>query len=269
MSEQAMPEDQRIFVEAVKRYCARHNIAVEVRSQGWLIVMRRGSTQHFALGYDVGLNSAIAHRIANDKGATAEVLEISGIPCVPHTVFLNPKLGGHVAPPGSQAMLDLLRQHPEGIVVKPNEGTSGKSIFRVSTGPELERAAAEIFSSNLTLAISPYVEIEDEVRVVVIDELAPVVYSKERVLNWRHNLDAGARPVLLEPGEAREASVAIAVKAAKAIGIRFASVDVIRVGGALKILEINSGVMMEKLGKFYPDLVDAAYSAALDKVFEA
>jgi glutathione synthase/RimK-type ligase-like ATP-grasp enzyme len=103
--------------------------------------------------------------------------------------------------------------------------------------------------------------------VVVIDQLAPVVYSKQRVLNWRHNLDAGARPVLLEPGEAREASVAIAIKAAKAIGIRFASVDVIRVGGALKILEINSGVMMEALGKFYPDLVDAAYSAALDRVF--
>jgi glutathione synthase/RimK-type ligase-like ATP-grasp enzyme len=267
MSERAMPESTRIFVEAVKRYCARHKIAVEVRSQGWLIVMQR-SRQYFALGYDVGLNSAIAHRIANDKGATADVLTLAGIACVPHTVFLNPKLNAHIPPPGSrQAMLDLLRQHPEGIVVKPNEGTAGKSVFLVSTSPELERAAAEIFLSHLTLAISPYVEIEDEVRVVVIDELAPVVYSKRRVLDWRHNLDAGARPVLLEPGAAREACVAIAVKAAKAIGIRFASVDVIRVGGVLKILEINSGVMMEALGKFYPDLVEAAYSAALDKVF--
>jgi glutathione synthase/RimK-type ligase-like ATP-grasp enzyme len=268
MSEPAMPEDQRIFVEAVKRYCARHGIAIQIRSQGWLIIMQRGPKRHFALGYDLGLNSAIAHRIANDKGATAEVLTLAGIACVPHTVFLNPKLGGQVAPPGSwQAMLDLLRQHPEGLVVKPNEGTSGKSVFLVSTSPELERAAAEIFSSHLTLAISPYVEIEDEVRVVVIDELAPVVYSKQRGLNWRHNLDAGARPVLVESGEAREACVAIAVKAAKAIGIRFASVDVVRVGGALKILEINSGVMMEALGKLYPELVDAAYSAALDRVF--
>ena len=268
MSEQAMPESTRIFVEAVKRYCARHNIAVAVRSQGWLIVMQRGPRQYFALGYDIGLNSAIAHRIANDKAATADVLTLDGIACVPHTVFLNPKLSAHIPPPGSwPTMLDLLEKHPEGVVVKPNEGTSGQSVFPVSTRAELERAAAEIFSSHLTLAVSPYVEIEDEVRVVVIDELAPVVYSKKRVLNWRHNLDAGARPVLLEPGEAREACVAIAVNAAKAIGIRFASVDVIRVGGALKILEINSGVMMEKLGKFYPDLVDAAYSAALDRVF--
>jgi glutathione synthase/RimK-type ligase-like ATP-grasp enzyme len=313
-----MPNSQRIFVDAVRRYCARHEIAVEIRSQGWLIVMQRGSKRHFALGYDVGLNSAIAHRIANDKAATAEVLEIAGIPCVAHTVFLNPTLNEHIPPSGSwQAMLDLLGQHPEGIVVKPNEGTSGKSVVLVSTRPKLERAAAEIFSSHLTLAISPYVDIEDEVRVVVIDELPVVVYSKNRpsvvgdgkrsllelalaatpveqrptvlsgmagdldsddleailplgqrrVLNWRHNLDAGARPVPLERGETRKACVAIAVRAAKAIGIRFASVDVVSVGGSWRILEINSGVMMEALGKLHPELVDAAYSAALDRVF--
>jgi glutathione synthase/RimK-type ligase-like ATP-grasp enzyme len=314
-----MPDSPRIFVDAVMRYCARHGIEIEIRSQGWLIVMQRGPQRHFALGYDIGLNSAIAHRIANDKGATAEVLEISGIPCVPHTVFLNPKLDQPIAPSGSRpAMLELLEQHPEGLVVKPNEGNSGRSVFRVSSRPGLERAVAEVFSSHLTLAISPYVEIEDEVRVVVIDELPVVVYSKDRpcvigdgkrslrelalaatsveqrsavlsaitgdpdkdedlqsilppgerrVLNWRHNLDAGARPVLLQEGEAREACVAIAVEAAKAIGIRFASVDVVRVGGALKILEINSGVMMEALGKLHPELVDTAYSAALDKVF--
>ena len=56
-------------------------------------------------------------------------------------------------------------------------------------------------------------------------------------------------------------------QAAKAIGIRFASFDVLRVGGTYQILEINSGVMMEALGKLHPELVEAAYSAALDKVF--
>ena len=165
-------------------------------------------------------------------------------------------------------MVDLLERHPEGIVVKPNEGTSGRSVFRVTTGQTSNAPWREIFSSHLTLAISPYVEIADEIRVVVIDELAPVVYSKQRGLSWRHNLDAGARPVLLEQGKAREACVAIAVKAAKAIGIRFASVDVVSVGGIWRILEINSGVMMEALGKFHPELADAAYSAALDRVFE-
>ena len=37
---------------------------------------------------------------------------------------------------------------------------------------------SEIFSSHLSLAISPYVEIEDEVRVILLDDLPRVVYAQ-------------------------------------------------------------------------------------------
>ncbi len=259
----------RIFVDAIGKYCVSHGIACEVKSQGWLIVMQRGGTRHFAFGYDIGLNSAMAHRIANDKSATSEVLESSAIACIPHTLFLSPKLGEHVAGDGSrEAMLALLAKHPDGLVIKPNEGTSGRFVFRANSEAELEHAAQEIFASHLSLAISPFVEIEQEVRVILLDGQPLVVYRKERVSDWRHNLDFGARPILLEAGEAREDCVGIAVRAARAIGIRFASVDIVSVGGDWKVLEINSGVMMEALGKVHPELVYAAYNAALDKVFE-
>ena len=98
-----------------------------------------------------------------------------------------------------------------------------------------------------------------------LDAIVPA--GQRRVLNWRHNLDSGAQPELLAQGKLREACVEIAVQAAKAIGLRFGSIDVVQVDGALKILEINSGVMMEALSRQHPDLVYAAYSAALDKVF--
>lgn len=260
---------KRIFVEAIRRYAAAHGISVEVRSEGWLIVLRRGDQRHFAFGYDIGLNSATAHRIANDKSATAEVLQFAGIDCIPHQLFLNPKLGKHVTPDVSRdAMLDLLAKYPDGLVVKPNEGTSGRFVFRALNEAELEHAATEIFSTHLSLAASPFVEISEEVRVILLDETPLVVYRKQRVSDWRHNLDFGARPILMPHGEARDACTAIARDAAKAIGIRFASIDVVSVDGSWKVLEINSGVMMEVLGKHHPELVHAAYDAALDKVFE-
>lgn len=313
-----MLNSQRAFVNAVKKYCALHAISVEVRSQGWLIVMQRGPSRHFAYGYDLGLNNSVTHRIANDKAASAEVLQASGIPCVPHTLFLGPQLGKYIPPLGSwEAMLRILQQNPNGIVVKPNEGTSGHLVSRVRTKPGLELAVNRIFSSNLNLAISPYLEIEDEVRVVLLDDAPVIVYSKSRpsvtgdgmhsivelalaavpverlstvlpgmvedadhvsldtvlplgqrhALSWRHNLDSGAEPVLLEQGVMRESCVQIAIRAAQSIGLRFGSIDVVQVDGAWRILEINSGVMMEALSKQHPDLVDAAYSAALDKVF--
>jgi glutathione synthase/RimK-type ligase-like ATP-grasp enzyme len=260
---------ERIFVDAVRRYCRAHGIACELKSQGWLIVMERAGRRRFAFGYDVGLNSAMAHRIASDKSATSEVLAFSGIARIPHTPFLSPKLGEHVVPVGSRdAMLGLLHAHPQGLVLKPNEGTSGRSVFRVTSEAELDYAASDILSSHLSLAISPYVEIEEEVRVILLDDVPHAVYRKQRGSDWRHNLDFGARPILLERGEAHDASVAIAIEAAKAIDIRFASVDVVRVGEEWKVLEINSGVMMEALGRLHPELVHATYNAALDKVFE-
>ena len=313
-----MTHPQRVFVDAVRRYGARHAIKVDVRSDGWLIVMQSGARRHLVFGYDVGLNSAVARGVANDKAATAEILAHSGIACVPHTLFINPALQAHMAPEGSwAAMSDLLAQHPEGVVVKPNEGTSGRSVFLVSCRPQLELAAQDIFTAHASLAISPYLAIEDEIRVIVLDEVPVVVYGKNRpavvgdgkqtllelaiaatpaaqrstvlpdllrgrtkseldtivpigerrVMNWRHNLDAGARPVLLEHGDTREICVELAVKAAHAIGLRFGSIDVVRAGGRWQILEINAGVMMEQLASVHPELVDATYAAALDKVF--
>ena len=62
-----MLNSQRTFVDAVKKYCAEHGISIELRSQGWLIVMQRGSQRYFAFGYDLGLNSAVAHRIRRGR----------------------------------------------------------------------------------------------------------------------------------------------------------------------------------------------------------
>ncbi|MEP6839178.1 MAG: RimK-like protein [Bradyrhizobium sp.] len=315
-----MSNGERAFVTAVKKYCASHGIEVELKADGWLIAMKRGSQRRFAFGYDLGLNSAVAHRIANDKAATADVLEICGIPFVPHTAFLSPKMYKYITPSGAwTAMLDLLERHPQGIVVKPNEGTGGISVFKVRTEPELEVATNEIFSSEKSLAISPYLEIEDEVRVILIDDRPIVVLSKtrpsvvgdgkrtvlelaiatipaeqlstvlsglagdisktllnevpaagqRRALNWRHNLGAGAQAVVLEQGEARAAAcIEIALQAAKPIELRFGSIDIVRTEGRWKILEINSGVMMEALSRSHPELVQAAYDTALDKVFD-
>ena len=263
-----MTSHERIFVQAIRRYCANHGIAVDVRAGGWLIAMHRGETRRFAFGYDIGLNSAIAHRLANDKSATAEALALVGVPCIPHRLFLNPKLGKNIVGAGwREAMLDLLAQNPQGVVVKPNEGTSGRSVFKVTTEADLDHAVDDAFSMSTGLVISPYVAIADEVRVVLLGDQPRLVYSKQRGPDWRHNLDAGAKPMLLENGETRAACARLAIEAARAIGIVFASIDVVRVDGRWRVLEINSGVMMEALGKLHPELVQATYDAALDRVF--
>ncbi len=304
-----MPERERAFVRAIWHYCARRGIAIDVRADGWLVAMVSGEQRRFAFGYDIGLNSAIAHRLANDKSATSEVLALAAVPHVPHRLFLNPSLGEHIA--GADwwpNMIGLLAQNPQGVVVKPNEGTAGRSVFRATNPGELDHAVREVFAASLGLVIAPYVAIEEEVRVILLGETPMVVYGKERpsvlgdgvqtlrelasgmprvkpdnlsegelgaivpkgarrILTWRHNLDAGAMPVLIEDDETHAACIKLAIDAARAIDIDFASIDLVRVDGAWQVLEINSGVMMEALAKVFPELVQATYDAALDRVF--
>jgi glutathione synthase/RimK-type ligase-like ATP-grasp enzyme len=307
-----MMNKPRILVEIVTRYCAERGIALDVRAEGWLLVLGQLPRRQLILGYDFGLNSAVAHRVATDKAATAEVLALSDVACVPHTYFMAPLLSGAPEPPWAE-MLELLQTHPDGLVVKPNEGTSGRSVTRVTDRRALEDAVNAIFAVAANVALSPFLKIEDEIRVVLLDGAALIVYRKQRptvtgdgvhslrelvmtaaapeqhtallaefdtadldaivpqgqqrLLNWRHNLEFGARPELLESGDIRDICVELVVAAAQAIGIRFASVDVVRVNERWLVLEVNSGVMMETLGKAYPERVHAAYGAALDKLF--
>jgi glutathione synthase/RimK-type ligase-like ATP-grasp enzyme len=261
-----MPDSPRILLEAVRRYCTAHGIALDVRADGWLLLLDHPSAgRRLIFGYDLGLNHAVAHRLASDKAATAELLALSGLPCVPHLLVMRPPFSADGA---RETMLRLLDAHPNGLVVKPNAGTSGRGVTRVLDRPALVQAVEALFGRDADVALSPFLKIDDEVRVVLLDGAPLLVYEKQRPLaEWRHNLDAGATPVLLDSGAARESCVALAVAAARAIGIRFASIDVVCVDGNRQVLEINSGVVMEALGRSHPERVDAVYGAALDKVF--
>jgi glutathione synthase/RimK-type ligase-like ATP-grasp enzyme len=71
----------------------------------------------------------------------------------------------------------------------------------------------------------------------------------------------------MQDGDLRAACAKLAIDAANAIGITFASIDLVHVDGVWRVLEINSGVMMETLAKLHPELVQRTYDAALDRVF--
>src|ERR1700746_2958524 len=96
-----MLNSQRIFVQAIKTYCAEHGHTVDVRADGWLIVMQEGARRKLAFAYDLGLNSAVAHPIAHDKTGTKDVVGLSRLFRVPHTLFLNPELNAFMPPRGS------------------------------------------------------------------------------------------------------------------------------------------------------------------------
>lgn len=143
------------------------------------------------------------------------------------------------------------------------------------------------------MAISPFYNLENEYRTIVLDGDIELIYSKERqyvvgdgeksvkslllekpeffskinlmssgtlnndefekipqknekyYINWKHNLGQGAKAVEnIDKNIEKKVTDLVSVVIQK-LNIRFASIDVVKCNDSYKILEINSGVMME------------------------
>jgi glutathione synthase/RimK-type ligase-like ATP-grasp enzyme len=313
-----MKNSRREIARYLRRFADQNGIAITAMADDWIFVLERGDVRHIVVGYDLGLNSSTAHRIANDKAATYEVLAVGKVPALPHVVFLHPRYAEHLSYDGNWArMLAAFDEWRRDVVVKPNEGTGGEQVSRARTNFELEHAVHGILGSERSVAISPYTTIDREIRLFVLNGVAVLGYEKmvpavtgdgrstlahliglqagsstrapgdpdgvqldyrripaagERVqLHWKHNLGQGARAELLAL-PSHGAAVALAVKAARCIGLRFCTVDMIETGGGLMVLEVNSGVMMEAIARQQAnadELLDRIYGSALAQIFPA
>lgn len=97
--------------------------------------------------------------------------------------------------------------------------------------------------------------------------------GKEIIVSWKHNLNNGAEPVLIdEKDEFIDKIKEIAVKAGDAVNIKFASVDIALTSNKeILVMEINGNVCMNKFTEIIPNGYEIAkniYSKAIDKMFE-
>lgn len=78
--------------------------------------------------------------------------------------------------------------------------------------------------------------------------------GEEVLLNWRHNLAQGSVPRVLDPGAPDiQPLCALALRATGALHVALASVDIVLTPAGPKVLEVNSGIMMESLARNHPD----------------
>jgi glutathione synthase/RimK-type ligase-like ATP-grasp enzyme len=314
-----MKNTDRLILGSIRRYCERRGLSLELLSHDWIARLTLGERSHVVFGYDLGINSSTAAKVANDKAAAFQVLSAAGVPAVEHRVFVHPRLLRFLPIDGNWAgMMRAFADFGCDAILKDNEGTGGIDVHRVRSEAELELRAHELFQIARGIAISPYLPIEQETRFVLIDGEPLLAYRKERAsvigdgrtplgeliarsarnsasriaeriafdadldllsvpamhttvpLQWRHNLGLGAKARLIDPNAPKEIEeAALARSALQAVGLRFASVDVVRAAGCAIVLEINSGVMLELAGSGGngSDLADRIYHRVLDLIF--
>lgn len=279
------------FIQIIKEICQDLNYQVEFYSQDWIIKICNKNITNFIIAYNFGINKDSSSKICTDKAATSIILTKAEIPNVEHKIFhiydnYNVDKGNWLN------MIRFFNKNGNKIVIKSNDGSGGIGVSLVDTLYKLEKETYKKIYNKSALCLSPFQDILEEYRIVMLDEKPKIIFKKCKPvlvgngqdtilclinklydikntpsqviayleetslnlnkvlkkgkiieLNWKHNLGSWATPKIVDIHT--DILTELAIRTTKTLGIRFASVDIIKTKeGVYKVLEVNSGVML-------------------------
>lgn len=177
------------FVAQLESAAEAFGVELQWVSDQWVALLRQKSRNAVVVGYTFPLNNAAAAELANDKVAAFEMLRSGGLPAVEHTLVRFAKASAAAdASVFSQFVAPILRAP---LVIKPLDGRGGKGVRRAVSDHDIRRELAVIASSCRAAAVSPWVDIDAEVRLVLLDGVVLLAFCKKRTENadepeWRH-----------------------------------------------------------------------------------
>lgn len=171
---------KRLFSKAIEEACEERGIECKSFSEDWVYLLKRGDASTRVIGYCLGLNGHAQSVICDDKAAASDLMEDAGVPHVRH-VFMAPPKSPSQRPTDEEddPLFRLMMEHGT-LVVKPNVGREGEDVLHVSTSVDLVRALRRVFEIHGNACVCPYVDIDEEYRVVVLDGAPRLAYRKIR-----------------------------------------------------------------------------------------
>ncbi len=287
-----------LLTKVIKDICEQNQIELLSLCDDWVFRLNKNDKTEYITGFKFPVNTATATAICDDKVATYEVLKNKKIDAIKHYPIYK-----HL-----YQNTDYSKYFDNSIVlVKDNNGTASERIYKAKNQEQLKDIITEKFVYEHIVALSPFVNINSEYRVIMFEGVAQIVYGKqiktitgegdksvaeicneldidlekidielqnyvpkkgEKVkLSIFHNLSKFGQYYIIQDNELKKKLIEIATKAVNAIGIKFCSVDIVKVDNELLVLEVNSGVMTENFGKDNYNIVKDMYEKVILSLF--
>lgn len=296
----------RNIVKIVEQYCKNNSITLSKLSADWVLKLTKNEKTRYIIGYQFDLNSSATSAICLDKSTTSEILTLNNIANVHHELFMPPSIESNW-----EKMIEFFNKH-EKIVCKTNTGTGGKDVYFINSLKDLEKATNKIFSKDQYISLTPFYDIKNEYRAIILNEKVKLLYTKERqfvvgdgissifeliankfknlkkfdlsdipmnkvldkdekyFISKKHNLGLGATPKIVTDEKIYNLVSDLAIKACNAVNGKFVSVDIIETNNTFKVLEINSGIMMENFSSVSNEnykIAEKIYGEAINLMF--
>ena len=308
-----MGYEKRQLVKLVEDICEEEGFKFESFSDNWIIQLTNQEGKKGVIyGYKFPNNNAAISKVCDDKAGLSDVLKSNKIPHVEHMYFEGSK-SPMIGEEGLwTTLLNLFKKNGK-LVLKANSGSGGTNVYKCETIKELEIATFSLLKSHRSMTVSPYIDIENEYRIIVQNGKAMVIYAKQRpnvtgdgkstikelieqngmgdvdvvptidlesvpaegenvTISWKHNLGQGSLPIMIRDKDLIAKLTKFALQTAETLNLDFASVDIVKDrNGGYKVLEINSGIMMETFSRLSEENYEIAkhiYRSAIYDYFD-
>lgn len=192
-------------------------------------------TRHFEALKVFCLNSSSAITQSRDKLYSLQLLLNSGID-IPTTGFAN-------SPLDTNDLIKMVGGPP--LIVKLLEGTQGKGVVLAETKKAAESVINAFKSLNANILVQEFIKEANgkDLRLFVIDGKVVAAIQREALPGeFRANIHLGGTASIIR---ATAEEKRIAIKAAKAMNLKVAGVDIIRSSKGPLLLEVNSSPGLE------------------------
>jgi ribosomal protein S6--L-glutamate ligase len=181
------------------------------------------------------LNSSTAITQSRDKLFSLQLLLQSGID-IPTTGFAN-------SPLDTNDLITMVGGPP--LIVKLLEGTQGKGVVLAETKKAAESVINAFKSLNANILVQEFIKEANgkDLRLFVIDGKVVAAIQREALPGeFRANIHLGGTASVIKPTSDEKK---IAIRAAKAMDLKVAGVDIIRSSKGPLLLEVNSSPGLE------------------------
>jgi len=181
------------------------------------------------------LNSSTAITQSRDKLFSLQLLLQSGID-IPTTGFAN-------SPLDTNDLIKMVGGPP--LIVKLLEGTQGKGVVLAETKKAAESVINAFKSLNANILVQEFIKEANgkDLRLFVVDGKVVATIQREAMPGeFRANIHLGGTAAVIKPTSDEKK---IAIRAAKAMDLKVAGVDIIRSSKGPLLLEVNSSPGLE------------------------
>ncbi len=181
------------------------------------------------------LNSAAAITQSRDKLFSLQLLLRNGVE-IPTTGFAN-------SPLDTDNLIKMVGGPP--LIVKLLEGTQGKGVVLAETKKASESVINAFKSLNANILVQEFIKEADgkDLRLFIVDGKVVAAIQREAAPGeFRANIHMGGTASVIKPTADEKR---IAIKAAKAMDLKVAGVDIIRSSKGPLLLEVNSSPGLE------------------------